>query len=88
MDQDGAGGTGRAGLPGMEEVPEGEAACWLGMLCPECGAMPEGEGARDPRVPCWRCGTVREPDPDGRSDPRDLPGSEDGPSDGAARGEP
>ena len=63
MDQDGAGGTGRAGLPGMEEVPEGEAACWLGMLCPECGAMPEGEGARDPRVPCWRCGAVRETDP-------------------------
>jgi len=67
MEQDGAGGTGRARLPGVEGVPEGEAACWLGVLCPECGAMPEGEGARDPRVPCWRCGAVRETDPDGPS---------------------
>ena len=39
--------------------PAGEAACWLGLLCPECGAMPEGDGARDPSVPCWRCGFVR-----------------------------
>ena len=59
MDQDGAGGTGRAELPGMEEAPEGEAACWLGMLCPECGAVPEGAGAQDATVPCWRCGAVR-----------------------------
>ncbi|MGO1978681.1 hypothetical protein [Brachybacterium tyrofermentans] len=41
----------------------GEAVCWIGLLCPECGAMPEGEGARDPRVPCWRCGAVRPTDP-------------------------
>lgn len=37
----------------------GEDVCWLGMLCPQCGAMPEGEGALDPSVPCWRCGAVR-----------------------------
>ena len=40
--------------------PVGEAVCWLDRLCPECGAMPEGEGAEDPRVPCWRCGAVRD----------------------------
>ncbi|ATG50666.1 hypothetical protein CFK38_03370 [Brachybacterium vulturis] len=37
----------------------GEAVCWIDQLCPECGAMPEGAGAQDPSVPCWRCGTVR-----------------------------
>ncbi|MGO1285971.1 MAG: hypothetical protein ACTHUU_12725 [Brachybacterium sp.] len=41
------------------EDPAGEAACWIGLLCPGCGAVPEGEGAKDPSVPCWRCGTVR-----------------------------
>ena len=39
--------------------PAGEPVCWIGQLCPECGAMPEGAGAQDPSVPCWRCGTVR-----------------------------
>ncbi|WP_193103764.1 hypothetical protein [Brachybacterium sp. FME24] len=39
--------------------PAGEAACWIGLLCPECGAVPEGDGAQDQSVPCWRCGTVR-----------------------------
>lgn len=39
--------------------PVGEAACWIGLLCPDCGAVPEGEGAKDPSVPCWRCGAVR-----------------------------
>ena len=39
----------------------GEPVCWIGLLCPECGAMPEGEGAEDPTVPCWRCGAVRAP---------------------------
>jgi len=29
----------------------GDAVCWLGMLCPECGAMP-GDGTSR----CWRCG--------------------------------
>lgn len=41
-------------------VSAGEEVCWLDRLCPECGAMPEGEGAEDPRVPCWRCGAVRD----------------------------
>lgn len=36
----------------------GDAACWSGLLCHECGAVPEGDGARDPSAPCWRCGTV------------------------------
>ncbi|MDN5600557.1 MAG: hypothetical protein L0J57_04160 [Brachybacterium sp.] len=51
----------------MDEAsdPAGEDVCWLGLLCPDCGAMPEGEGARDPRVPCWRCGAVRAQDPEG-----------------------
>ena len=40
-------------------VSAGEEVCWLDRLCPECGAMPEGAGADDPTVPCWRCGTVR-----------------------------
>lgn len=40
-------------LPGGD-VPDavGEPACLLARLCPECGAMPEG----DPTAPCWRCG--------------------------------
>ena len=46
-------------------IPAGDAACWLGELCPECGAVPEGEGAQDPTVPCWRCGTVRASSADG-----------------------
>lgn len=33
----------------------GDAACWLGHLCPHCGAMPERTDG-----PCWRCG--RSPD--------------------------
>ncbi|WP_169928762.1 hypothetical protein [Brachybacterium ginsengisoli] len=44
----------------MDEETEaaGEAACWLGLLCPQCGAMPEGDGPLDPERPCWRCGAV------------------------------
>ena len=44
----------------MDEATEaaGEAVCWLGLLCPECGAMPQGEGPRDPERPCWRCGAL------------------------------
>lgn len=54
----------------MDEAPDqegtaGEAVCWIGLLCPECGAMPEGDGPRDPSVPCWRCGAIRPTDPDG-----------------------
>ena len=40
------------------EIPAGDAACWSGLLCPECGAVHEGDRARDPSAPCWRCGTV------------------------------
>lgn len=43
----------------MMQEPAGDDACWLGELCPECGAMPEGAGAQDATVPCWRCGAVR-----------------------------
>ena len=43
----------------VTEVPAGDDACWLGQLCPECGAVPEGAGAQDATVPCWRCGVVR-----------------------------
>jgi hypothetical protein len=32
----------------------GDAACWLGRVCPECGAMIEGPMG----LPCWRCGTT------------------------------
>jgi hypothetical protein len=35
----------------------GDAVCWLGMLCPECGAMP---GAGTDR--CWRCGAELRPE--------------------------
>jgi hypothetical protein len=37
-----------------EEDEGGDAVCWLGALCPECGAMPSGESDR-----CWRCGAQR-----------------------------
>ncbi len=30
----------------------GDPACWLGRVCPECGALIEGPMSR----PCWRCG--------------------------------
>ncbi|QNN82442.1 hypothetical protein H3H54_15865 [Brachybacterium sp. Z12] len=40
------------------DLSAGDAACWSGLLCPECGAVPEGDRARDPSAPCWRCGTV------------------------------
>lgn len=43
----------------VTEVAAGDDACWLGQLCPECGAVPEGAGAQDATVPCWRCGAVR-----------------------------
>ncbi|QYN38287.1 hypothetical protein K1T35_14280 [Pseudonocardia sp. DSM 110487] len=33
----------------------GDAVCWLGMLCPECGAMPSDGDER-----CWRCGAPPE----------------------------
>lgn len=30
----------------------GDPVCWLGRLCPECGAMP----TEDSPDHCWRCG--------------------------------
>lgn len=60
-----AGTTGVTGITGVSADTGGDAACWLGELCPECGAVPEGEGAQDPTVPCWRCGTVRASSADG-----------------------
>ena len=54
-------------------VSAGEEVCWLDQLCPECGAMPEGAGADDPTVPCWRCGTVRaRADEGGAAGPEDA----------------
>jgi len=36
----------------IDEETGGDDACWLSMVCPECGAM------LDDRVsPCRRCGT-------------------------------
>ncbi|MEO8907702.1 MAG: hypothetical protein ABI310_06445 [Microbacteriaceae bacterium] len=29
----------------------GDPACWLSLLCPECGAVLESHSE-----PCWRCG--------------------------------
>lgn len=35
----------------------GDAVCWLGRVCPECGAM--NEGAPDGATrPCWHCGAI------------------------------
>jgi uncharacterized OB-fold protein len=30
----------------------GDAACWLGRVCPDCGALEEGPATES----CWRCG--------------------------------
>jgi len=40
---------------GIIRVPEpvGDAACWLGRVCPECGALDE---APTPAEVCARCG--------------------------------
>jgi hypothetical protein len=35
----------------------GDPVCWLGALCPECGAMPGEDADR-----CWRCGAERPAD--------------------------
>ncbi|MGH3588511.1 MAG: hypothetical protein ACRDQ0_19565 [Pseudonocardia sp.] len=37
-----------------DEDEGGDRACWLGVLCPECGAMPSAGTDR-----CWRCGAPR-----------------------------
>jgi hypothetical protein len=39
----------------------GDRACWAGLLCPECGALPDATDARPRR--CARCGAAL-PDPD------------------------
>jgi hypothetical protein len=31
--------------------PEGDAACWLQLVCTDCGALIEGRDGV-----CWRCG--------------------------------
>ncbi|GGA55350.1 hypothetical protein GCM10011490_01530 [Pseudoclavibacter endophyticus] len=33
----------------------GDAACWLGLVCPGCGAMRETGRDSDGEA-CWRCG--------------------------------
>ncbi|MEN3272502.1 MAG: uncharacterized protein V7636_1263 [Actinomycetota bacterium] len=33
------------------EDANGDPACWLHELCPECGAVPD-----EPAMRCWRCG--------------------------------
>jgi hypothetical protein len=46
---------GRAEYGAVSDGEEnGDAVCWLGMLCPECGAMPSEGTDR-----CWRCGADR-----------------------------
>jgi hypothetical protein len=42
-----------------DEDEGGDAVCWLGALCPECGAMPSEGTDR-----CWRCGAQRAVDKD------------------------
>jgi len=32
------------------DLEAGDAACWLGLVCPDCGAL-NAAG-----IPCWRCG--------------------------------
>jgi len=69
--------------------PAGDDACWLGGLCPECGAMPEGAGADDPAAPCWRCGAVRSrtvEDGDTSAEDDGASGSAGQGSDGSANG--
>jgi hypothetical protein len=44
-----------------DEDEGGDAVCWLGALCPECGAMPSEGTDR-----CWRCGAQRAADKDRR----------------------
>lgn len=37
---------------GHNETANGDPACWVARLCPECDAVPDAGDA--PR--CWRCG--------------------------------
>ncbi len=45
--------TGGAGIPEGVDAG-GDAACWLGLLCPDCGAVREPATAAE----CWRCGAA------------------------------
>lgn len=35
----------------IDDDTGGDDACWLSMVCPECGAMLEDRAGA-----CWRCG--------------------------------
>jgi len=41
----------------VESDQGGDAACWLGRVCDNCGALIEGSRG----VPCWRCNTPWRP---------------------------
>lgn len=40
----------------VDEHEPGDPVCWLHRLCPECGAVPSGEGGNEGGDACWRCG--------------------------------
>ncbi|WP_300008059.1 hypothetical protein [Pseudonocardia sp.] len=40
----------------MDGDDGGDPVCWLDQVCPECGAMPTGDGEATADR-CWRCGT-------------------------------
>ncbi|MCO5294689.1 MAG: hypothetical protein M9882_07270 [Homoserinimonas sp.] len=64
MEVSGTGSEAREGI-GLEAYSDstggaesnGDAACWLGQVCPECGAMIETELP----AACWRCGELVQP---------------------------
>ncbi|MDP9435622.1 MAG: hypothetical protein M3P93_10685 [Actinomycetota bacterium] len=39
---------------GSDDEPGGDPVCWLSMICPECGRVPERPGDV-----CERCGAPR-----------------------------
>lgn len=40
--------------PDFDPAEGGDAACWLGRVCDDCGALNEGPRS----LPCWRCGAT------------------------------
>lgn len=45
-----------------ENDPEGgDPACWVALVCPECGAVRD---TTDPHVPCPRCGAAENAEPE------------------------
>jgi hypothetical protein len=45
-----------------EYEPEGgDPVCWMHLLCPSCGAMPDPEDEAAATGRCPRCGEEREP---------------------------